>query len=88
LVRIQDLLDSLNKLQKANTDHQSTQIEEALKALDDNADGCIDVNLALGVIEMLGKHKDVEISAGQMTKIIELLKKEEAIGEIIRNGEQ
>lgn len=88
LVRIQDLLDSLTKLQKASSDAKSTQIEEALKALDDNTDGCIDVNVALEVIEMLGKHKDVEISPSQITKIIELLKKEDAIEEIDHNEQQ
>jgi Ca2+-binding EF-hand superfamily protein len=88
LVRIQDLLDSLTKLQKASSDAKSTQIEEALKALDDNTDGCIDVNVALEVIEMLGKHKDVEISPAQIKKIIELLKKEDAIEEIDQNEQQ
>jgi Ca2+-binding EF-hand superfamily protein len=81
-------LDSLTKLQKASSEAKSLQIEEALKALDDNTDGQIDVNLALEVIEMLGKHKDVEISSAQISKIIELLKKEDAIEEIHRNEEQ
>lgn len=88
LVRIQDLLDSLTKLQKASSEAKSVQIEEALKALDDNTDGQIDVSMALEVIEMLVKHKDVEISTAQMAKIIELLKKEDAVEEISRNGEQ
>lgn len=82
------MLDSLTKLQKASSEAKSLQIEEALKALDDNTDGQIDVNLALEVIEMLGKHKDVEISSAQISKIIELLKKEDAIEEIHRNEEQ
>lgn len=78
----------MTKLQKASSEAKSTQIEEALKALDDNTDGQIDVDLALEVIEMLVKHKDVEISAVQMTKIIELLKKEDAIEAIHQSEEQ
>lgn len=88
LVRIQDLLDSLTKLQKDGNNEKSAQIEEALKALDDNTDGCINVDLALEVIEMLGKHKDIEISPAQISKVLELIKKEDAIEEIHRAEEQ
>jgi hypothetical protein len=44
--------------------------------------------VALEVIEMLGKHRDIDISPTQITKIIELLKKENTIEEINQNEQQ
>lgn len=49
LVRIKDLLMSLNKLKDVADDVKSKRIEEVLHALDVDTDGKVDVNLALEV---------------------------------------
>jgi len=79
LVKIKDLLDSLTKLKKMTDEASSKHIEEVLKALDVDTDGIVDANLVLEVLEILGNHKDVEISAGEMKKMVEMLRKEDAI---------
>ncbi|KAH7695539.1 Protein LETM-1 b [Aphelenchoides avenae] len=87
LVRIKDLLMSLNKLKDVADDVKSKRIEEALHAMDVDTDGKVDVNLALEVLELIDMHKDVEIDAKQMASIIEMLKKEDAIEAIDRANE-
>ncbi|CAD5222190.1 unnamed protein product [Bursaphelenchus xylophilus] len=79
LVNIADLLNSLSSLKEASDLAKSTRIAEVLKAMDEDTDGKIDAKLALKVIELLGKHGDVEISSSQMQHIIELMKKESAV---------
>jgi len=42
--------------------------------------------IQLQVLELLGKHKDVEISAKEMKSLIEMLKKEDAIEALESNS--
>uniref|UniRef100_A0A914WSC7 Mitochondrial proton/calcium exchanger protein n=1 Tax=Plectus sambesii TaxID=2011161 RepID=A0A914WSC7_9BILA len=79
VVRINDLVESLTQLQQIGDEKKKQRIQEVLTALDDDTDGVIDVNLALEVIELLGKDNDVKISASQMSNIIGMLRKEDAV---------
>lgn len=86
MVKIQDLVESLAKLQSISDQAKSKRIEEVLQAMDEDTDGCIDSKLALQVLELLSKHKDVEITPTHMQQIIELLKKEDVV-EGLEKGE-
>ncbi|CAI2354950.1 unnamed protein product [Caenorhabditis sp. 36 PRJEB53466] len=80
-VRIQDVIDSLSKLKKGEqTDvQQRGRIEALLKTIDEDADGIVDRQLVLEVIELLEKHTDVHVSAAQMASMIGTLKKEDEV---------
>ncbi|EGT42657.1 hypothetical protein CAEBREN_13908 [Caenorhabditis brenneri] len=83
-VRIQDVIDSLAKLkeskgEQADDVQQRERIEALLKTIDEDADGIVDKNLVLEVIELLEKHNDVHVSAAQMASMIGTLKKEEEV---------
>uniref|UniRef100_A0A915CZE6 Mitochondrial proton/calcium exchanger protein n=1 Tax=Ditylenchus dipsaci TaxID=166011 RepID=A0A915CZE6_9BILA len=88
LVKIKDLLTSLQKLQKVTDIAKSKRIEEILHAMDVDKDGSVDANLVLEVIELLGKHKDVALNAKEMSNIIEMLKKEDVIEALDRDREE
>lgn len=84
-VRIQDVIDSLSKLkegkgeQRSDDVQQRERIEALLKTIDEDADGIVDKQLVLEVIELLEKHTDVNISAAQMASMIGTLKKEDEV---------
>ncbi|CAO4376065.1 unnamed protein product [Caenorhabditis nigoni] len=83
-VRIQDVIDSLAKLkeskgEKVDDVEQRERIETLLKAIDEDADGIVDKQLVLEVIELLEKHTDVHVSAAQMASMIGTLKKEDEV---------
>ncbi|KAF1752069.1 hypothetical protein GCK72_018623 [Caenorhabditis remanei] len=83
-VRIQDVIDSLAKLKESKGEQpddvqQRERIESLLKAIDEDADGIVDKQLVLEVIELLEKHTDVHVSAAQMASMIGTLKKEDEV---------
>lgn len=83
-VRIQDVIDSLAKLkeskgEQADDAEQRERIEALLKTIDEDADGIVDKQLVLEVIELLEKHTDVHVSAAQMASMIGTLKKEDEV---------
>ncbi|VDM58852.1 unnamed protein product [Angiostrongylus costaricensis] len=83
-VRVQDLIDSLTKLQSSLADGESSKeiderrsrVEQLLLSIDHDADGFIDGDLMLEVISLLEKHGDVKLSAAQIASIVNILKKE------------
>jgi hypothetical protein len=77
LVHIKDLIESLGKLQEITGDRK--RIEETLMALDMDVDGKVERELVLEVLDLLSKHKDVEINAAEMARMVEMLKKEDLI---------
>ena len=84
LVHIKDLIESLGKLQEITGDRK--RIEETLMALDMDVDGKVERELVLEVLDLLSKHKDVEINAAEMARMVEMLKKEDLIEELEANG--
>lgn len=77
LMRVDDLVNSLNRLRKMPDEEKRQEIEQVVRALDDDTDGLIDPHLVLQAIDLLSRHKDLEVSAAQIKKIVEMLRKEE-----------
>ena len=77
LVHIKDLIGSLGKLQQVTEDIK--RIEEILVAMDADVDGKLEADLILEVLDLVSKHKGVDINAKEMAKLVELLKKEDML---------
>ncbi|CAJ0582777.1 unnamed protein product, partial [Mesorhabditis spiculigera] len=88
LLRITDLISNLQKLKAVTGDEKKERIEKILNALDEDKDGVVDSALVLEVIELMEKHSDVPFSAGQVTAMIEMLKKEDHAEAIAKAMEQ
>jgi recombinational DNA repair protein RecR len=55
------------------------RIEEILVAMDADVDGKLEADLILEVLDLVSKHKGVDINAKEMNKLVELLKKEDML---------
>ncbi|PAV67941.1 hypothetical protein WR25_01187 isoform C [Diploscapter pachys] len=80
-VRIQDIIDSLEKLKLSSKDDEErkTKISHLLKVIDKDEDGIVDKDIVLEVIALLEKHSDVEVSASQIAWMVGTLQKEDKV---------
>lgn len=75
LITINELLDSINKLQHVP---DNSKFEVIARVLDEDKDGVIDFTDAMKVIELLGK-ENIKLNSEQMSEIMSVLRKEKAI---------
>lgn len=78
LVRIDELMSAIRKIQQIPDDSRLDQISKILGKIDDDQDGQIKVEDVLKVIETIGK-ENVQLSGKQLDELIELLNKEEVL---------
>ncbi|XP_058822009.1 mitochondrial proton/calcium exchanger protein isoform X2 [Topomyia yanbarensis] len=78
LVRIDELMSAIRKIQQIPDDSRLDQISKILGKIDDDHDGHIKVEDVLKVIETIGK-ENVKLNAKQVDELIDLLDKEEVL---------
>ncbi|XP_058448521.1 mitochondrial proton/calcium exchanger protein isoform X2 [Malaya genurostris] len=78
LVRIDELMSVIRKIQQIPDDSRLDQISKILGKIDDDHDGHIKVEDVLKVIETIGK-ENVHLNAKQVDELIDLLDKEEVL---------
>ncbi|XP_052888876.1 mitochondrial proton/calcium exchanger protein isoform X2 [Anopheles moucheti] len=78
LVRIDELMSAIKKIQNVTDDSRLDQISKILGKIDDDQDGQIKVEDVLKVIETIGK-ENVKLNAKQVDELIDLLDKEEEL---------
>ncbi len=78
IVTIQELIEAVTKLQEVPDQARLGQIAEVLSMMDADADGVINVDHVLKVIELLGV-EHTELPAKQVKQIIDVLSKEELL---------
>ncbi|XP_050071843.1 mitochondrial proton/calcium exchanger protein [Anopheles maculipalpis] len=78
LVRIDELMSAIKKIQNVTDDSRLDQISKILGKIDNDQDGQIKVEDVLKVIETIGK-ENVKLNAKQVDELIDLLDKEEEL---------
>ncbi|XP_076658964.1 leucine zipper and EF-hand containing transmembrane protein 1 [Halictus rubicundus] len=78
LVRIDELITAIKKIQNVPDEHRLQRIVEILAKMDDDRDGAIKVEDVLKVVELIGK-EDIKLSKQQLHELIELIDKEEIL---------
>lgn len=78
LVRIDELMSAIKKIQQVPDDSRLDQIAKILGKIDDDRDGSIKVEDVLKVIEIIGQ-ENVQLSSKQIDELIELMDKEEVL---------
>ncbi|XP_055643508.1 mitochondrial proton/calcium exchanger protein isoform X2 [Toxorhynchites rutilus septentrionalis] len=78
LVRIDELMSAIKKIQQVPDDSRLDQISKILGKIDDDQDGQLKVEDVLKVIEIIGK-ENVQLNTKQVDELIDLLDKEEVL---------
>ncbi|XP_065156322.1 mitochondrial proton/calcium exchanger protein isoform X2 [Atheta coriaria] len=78
LLKIDEIMAAIKKIQKVPDDSRLKQIETVLSKIDVDRDGSIKVEDVLKVIEIIGK-ENVQLSSKQVDELLELLDKEEIL---------
>lgn len=78
LLRIDELMDAIRKLQKVSDDSKLNTIEEVLSKIDEDHDGSVRIDTVAKVLELIGTDS-VKLSTKQIDEIIDLLEKEQAL---------
>lgn len=78
LLRIDELINVIRKIQKVPDDSRLDRISEVLDKMDADNDGAIRLDTVLKVVELIG-NENLKLNKKQMTEIIDLIKKEEQI---------
>ncbi|XP_012281545.1 mitochondrial proton/calcium exchanger protein [Orussus abietinus] len=78
LVRIDELIAAIKKIQNVPDEFRLAHIAEILGKIDDDRDGAIKIEDILKVVELIGK-EDVKLSKKQVNELIELMDKEEVL---------
>ncbi|KAL7032667.1 hypothetical protein ACKWTF_007376 [Chironomus riparius] len=78
LVRIDEMMNAIRKIQKVSDESVLLQIEKILGRIDDDRDGSIKVEDVLKVIETIGK-ENVNLKENQLNEILDLIDKEEIL---------
>ncbi|XP_065087181.1 mitochondrial proton/calcium exchanger protein isoform X2 [Ochlerotatus camptorhynchus] len=78
LVRIDELMSAIKKIQQVPDDSRLDQIAKILGKIDDDHDGQIKVEDVLKVIETIGQ-ENVQLNSKQLDELIDLLDKEEIL---------
>ncbi|XP_050548757.1 mitochondrial proton/calcium exchanger protein-like [Daktulosphaira vitifoliae] len=76
LIKIDEIIGAVRKLQNIPDDYKLQQISEVLSKIDDDHDGSIRVDTVLKVLELIGT-ENVKLSTKEMDMIAELVIKEE-----------
>ncbi|XP_043526533.1 mitochondrial proton/calcium exchanger protein [Frieseomelitta varia] len=80
LVKIDELISVIKKIQNVPDEHRLQRISEILAKIDDDRDGAIKIEDVLKVLELIGK-EDIKLSNKQVDELLELLNKEEILEE-------
>ncbi|KAK9293472.1 hypothetical protein QLX08_011594 [Tetragonisca angustula] len=80
LVKIDELILVIKKIQNVPDEHRLQRITEILAKIDDDRDGAIKIEDVLKVLELIGK-EDIKLSNKQVDELLELLNKEEILEE-------
>ncbi|KAI5706508.1 hypothetical protein M8J75_008806 [Diaphorina citri] len=78
LVKIDELINTLRKIQQVPDTSKLQRIAEVLDKMDADHDGAIRVEAVLKVLELIGE-ENVKLSKKQFEEIVEMINKEEAI---------
>ncbi|KAG7201202.1 hypothetical protein KM043_003989 [Ampulex compressa] len=78
LVKIDELIGAIKKIQNVPDEHRLQRITEILGKIDDDRDGAIKIEDVLKVVEIIGK-EDIKLSKKQVNELIELIDKEEIL---------
>ncbi|KAG5682035.1 hypothetical protein PVAND_011427 [Polypedilum vanderplanki] len=78
LVRIDEMMNAIRKIQKVSDESVLEQIEKLLSRIDDDRDGSLKVEDVLKIIETIGK-ENINLNEKQINEIIDLIDKEEII---------
>ncbi|XP_036332937.1 mitochondrial proton/calcium exchanger protein [Rhagoletis pomonella] len=78
IVRIDELMDTIKKLQKTSDETRLRQIEKVLSKIDADKDGRITVDEVLNVVEAISR-ENVNLSDKQIEELVTLLDKENII---------
>lgn len=79
VVAIDDLIATLQQIQKVPDSAKLERLQEALAKLDDDKDGAIPVDDLLKMIELIGTDQNVKLSDKQLDELALLLKREETL---------
>lgn len=77
IVSINEMLLAMKRLQKVPNE---TKLQRIVEVLDEDKDGKININLALKVLEVLGR-ENVKLEKAQVTEMLSLLKREHELAE-------
>lgn len=78
VLRIDELIDSIKKIQGVTESPSLERLSEVLNKLDADRDGLVRVDLLLKMLEIVGD-EGVKLSKKQINELVELLDKEEAL---------
>ncbi|CAG5075164.1 Similar to Letm1: Mitochondrial proton/calcium exchanger protein (Drosophila melanogaster) [Cotesia congregata] len=78
LVRIDELIAAIKKIQSVPDDEKLNRMQEILGEIDVDRDGAIKIEDVLKVIELIGKD-DIKLNKKQMNELIKLMEKEEVL---------
>lgn len=78
LVRIDEMMNAIRKIQKVSDESVLAQIEKILGRIDDDKDGSLRVEDVLKVMETIGK-ENVNLKENQLHEILDLIDKEEIL---------
>ncbi|KOC68270.1 LETM1 and EF-hand domain-containing protein anon-60Da, mitochondrial [Habropoda laboriosa] len=78
LVKIDELISAIKKIQSVPDENRLQRIAEILAKIDDDRDGAIKLEDVLKVVELIGK-EDIKLSKQQVDELIELIDKEEIL---------
>jgi LETM1 and EF-hand domain-containing protein 1 len=79
LVSIQELIEAIQSIQSVSDPAKMERIVDVLETMDDDADGRLEVDAVLKVIELIGR-ENVKLSPNQIAEIVNVLEKEENLG--------
>ncbi|RZF40767.1 hypothetical protein LSTR_LSTR011284 [Laodelphax striatellus] len=85
VLRIDEVLDAIRKLQKVGDESRLERIKEVLAKMDDDLDGAIRLDTVLKVIDEIGSDS-LKLTRKQMDEIIELIKKEEELEDLSKEA--
>ncbi|XP_017881055.1 mitochondrial proton/calcium exchanger protein [Ceratina calcarata] len=75
LVKIEELISAIKKIQNVPDQHRLQRIAEILAKIDNDRDGSIKIEDVLKVLELIGK-EDIKLSKKQVDELLDLINKE------------
>lgn len=84
LLKIDELIAAIHKIQKVPDASRLERISEVLGKIDLDKDGVVKLDDVLKVLELIGR-ENVKLSKKQMDELIELIGKEDAIKEVLKD---
>lgn len=84
LLKIDELVEAIHKIQKVPDASRLERISQVLGKIDIDKDGVVKVDDVLRVLELIGR-ENVKLSKKQMDELIDLIGKEDAIKDILKD---